>query len=276
MKRLKIFTFLFLLIAVLFFAKGAMAAVPAAINDLSCVVYGTQGDAWLSWSLPSGTLTSYDLRYSQGPIDSSTFNIAWQFPQTWSGSTNQGIVTNLTGERNWYFAIKSINADGTSPISNIVSCYVPKITDTSDKIPPTSLITDPQLGSEILVNKDYVIKGTSFDTGGSSVKQVEISIDGGDTWKTVSPKASVGNGFTWEYLWSKPAAGLYLIKTRATDWLQNIEIQNAGISVQVSSSEVSSSAPQTPDSVLSAKIMAIQQQIIQLIMQLIALLKSGL
>jgi hypothetical protein len=279
MKRLKFFTFLFLSISILFLACQAKAAVPSSITDLRCVLSGASGSVWLLWTVPSGSPTSYDVRYSQGVIDASTFNAAWQYSQSWSGSVNQGLVEALAQGNYWFFAIKSINASGASGVSNAAYCYVPQKSSVSNIVAPTSLITYPANGDILQYGKDYIIKGTSSGTS-SSVKQVEISFDGGDTWKIVSPKSSVVNGFTWEYAWSKPVVGLYLIKTRATDWSGNIEIGNAGISAQVvsdnSSFQISTSTQEIATSSLNAKIVAIQQQIIQLILQLINLLKSGM
>jgi hypothetical protein len=268
-KPMKKLLFIFLT-SVIFFGGQAAAAAPSVITDLSCVS-GTGGTIFLSWSAPTGAV-NYDLRYSTSTITKYNFNSFLSY-QSEIDSTNNLAVNNLEMNKSWFFAIRSSNSAGEiSEISNAVSCFV------STK--PTSLITDPSIGATIEASKNYIIKGTSFDVGGSSVKQVEISIDGGDSWQKVTPKESVSTGFNWEYVWSKPAAGLYLIKTRATDWLDNIETDNAGMSVQVASSGGPSSVEEVATSTvtttsLDEKIIAIQQQIIQLILQLIALIKSG-
>jgi hypothetical protein len=260
---------------VIFSGGTAIASAPLTIADLSCVS-GLGGTVSLSWSAAAGAV-SYDLRYSTSTITAYNFSLSPIFYQTEFDSTNNVVISNLDINKTWFFAIKSINSIGEiSEISNNASCYV------STK--PASLITDPAAGATIEAGKDYIIKGTSFDVGGSSVKQVEISIDGGDSWQKTTPKESVSTGFNWEYVWKAPSAGLYLIKTRATDWLDNLETDNGGITVEVVSSASSgftdenttaSTTIVSANSSLQEKIMAIQQQIINLLSQLIALLKSG-
>ncbi len=281
MKPTKIFSFLVILILATFFLAGNIeAAVPNPITDLNCVFSGISGAVWLTWSRPSGSPTSYDVRDALSAINSSDFNNASQFEQSWSGLANQGLVNYLTQEKTWFFAVKAINASGTSAISNITYCYVSKTTDNSDKTPPASSIIDPQNGSNILADRDYIVKGTSSDTGGSSVKQVEISLDGGNAWQKVTPKESIGTGFGWEYVWPKPSVGSYLIKTRATDWWDNKETPGAGINVKVIT-ELPTVKPPTVEKPiqemsmeeLKAKIVEIQEKIIQLLQQLINLIQ---
>jgi hypothetical protein len=269
MKLSKKFFFAIVLIAGILFSCQVKAAVPDAIGDLNCVYPGAANSIKLNWSVPSGDPTSYDVRYAQSDVNASNFNNAFRAGQSWPGSAKEGIVVSLTPEKTWFFAIKAVNGSGTSAISNSVHCYVPKVVDNSDKTAPSSSIINLQATSSVLVNEDYIIKGTSSDAGGSFVKQVEVSIDGGNTWQNATLKESTATGFNWEYLWSKPTAGLYLIKTRATDGWGNVEGANTGISVQVLAGE-SSQAQKS----LEEKIIEIQKQIISLLLQLIALLQS--
>jgi len=271
------FLFLIILTTGISFAWHAKAAAPNAITNLNCVYSGIANSFTLTWSVPSGNPVSYDVRYAQSDISASDFNNAWQFWQNWSGSATEGQVNSLTQEKTWYFAMKAINNDGTSVISNVVYCYLPKAADNSDKTPPTSSITDPQYGGSILTGKDYIIKGTCSDSGGSSVQEVKISLDNGNTWQKVTPEESIGTGFNWEYVWLKPAVGSYIIKTRATDWWNNIETPKDGITAQV----VSELPPTTEKPIteiaveeLKAKITEIQEKIIELLTQLIQLFRS--
>ena len=255
-------------------------AQPSVITNLDCVFSEMKGSVWLTWTPPSGT-QRYDVRYALSPITASDYNLTYQFLQSWSGTANQGLVTDLTEDKTWFFAMKAIDAGGnTSAISNVAYCFVPKIKVQKDDIAPVSLIEEPKDGATILTGKDYIIKGKSSDTGGSSVQKVEISFNDGKTWFLTKPKESIGVGFNWEYLWEKPTAGTYTIKTRATDWWENQEIPGEGIKVKVVTElPVEKPPAEKPISQMSvielkAKISEIQQKIIELLSQLIQLLQQ--
>ena len=272
MSKTKIIIFSIILIGLVSTANFAKAQ-PAAISDLQCFFAQMPGSVWLTWTAPAGA-NSYDVRYFPGAIDATHYNLAWQFSQNWSGTAQQGLVTNLTGNTTWFFAMKAIDASNNySDISNVVSCFVPTGVVQPDKIAPTSLISDPKDGATILANTDYIIKGESSDIGGS-VQKVEISFDGKNWFKTKA-KESIGTGFTWEYLWEKPTEGTYTIKTRATDWWNNQETPGQGIKVKVIAELAVEKPPvekpisQMTAEELKAKIVEIQQKIIQLLSQLI-------
>jgi len=273
-KILIVFSLFFLYLP--FFAK----AQPTAISDSQCFFAQMPGSVWLTWTAPAGA-NSYDVRYFPSAFLPANYDIVWQYSQTWSGTAQQGLVTNLTGNKTWFFAMKAIDGSNNySDISNIVSCFVPTVTVQTDKTAPTSLITDPKDGATILVNETYIIKGDSSDTGGSSVRQVEISFDEGANWlKAEAVEGNKNNGFSWKFIWSKPAAGDYQLITRATDWVGNVETPSSGIKVIVKELEAEKPPTEKPISQMTAeelktKIAKIQQQIIQLLTQLIQLIQS--
>jgi len=271
----KFFSFFLILIIGLFGAAQIKAVAPNPISDLQCVFSGMPGAVWLTWTPPAGA-ASYNVRYALSGISESDYNLTYQFSQNWQGSANSGLVDYLTSNRTWFFAMKSINAGGeTSGISNVVWCFVPTTT-TPTITPPTSQITDPAEGAAIAVGKDYLIKGQSADSGGSSVQKVEISLDGGKTWSLATPKERIGAGFTFEYLLTNPAAGTYNIKTRATDWMRNIETPGVGINVTVATQlpVVQPPSEQMTVEELQLKIAEIQQQIIQILQRLILLIQQ--
>jgi len=274
MKPIKIICLVIIFIC-LFFAVQTKAVAPNPITNLECVFSGMPGAVWLTWTPPAG-VASYNVRYALSGISESDYSLTYQFSQNWQGSANSGLVDYLTSNRTWFFAMKSINAGGeTSGISNIVWCFVPTTT-TPTITPPTSQITDPAEGATVAVGKDYLIKGQSADSGGSSVQKVEISLDGGKTWFLATPKERIGAGFTFEYLWKNPAAGNYNIKTRATDWMGNIETPGAGINVTVATQlpVVQPPGEQLTVEELRLKIAEIQQQIIQILQRLILLIQQ--
>jgi hypothetical protein len=269
--------FLFISIFSLFYFLPVNAQ-PSAITDLDCVFSEMKGSVWLTWTPPAGAVR-YDVRYALSPITASDYNFAYQFSQNWSGTQNQGLVTDLTEEKTWFFAMKAIDSEGRySDISNVAYCYVPKWEEKKDKIAPVSQIDDPKDGATILAGKDYIIKGKATDTGGSSVQKVEISFDG-KNWFLTKPKESIDSGFTFEYLWEKPKEGNYQIKTRATDWWENQEIPGEGINVKVvlelpMEKPVEKPISQMTAQELKTKIIETQLKLIELMKQLIQLLQQ--
>jgi len=274
MKPIKIICLVIIFIC-LFFAVQTKAVAPNPITNLECVFSGMPGAVWLTWTPPAGA-ASYNVRYALSGISESDYNLTYQFSQNWQGSANSGLVDYLTSNRTWFFAMKSINAGGeTSGISNVVWCFVPTTTTPTITL-PTSQITDPAEGATIAVGKDYLVKGQSADSGGSSVQKVEISLDGGKTWPLATPKERIGTGFTFEYLWKNPVVGNYNIKTRATDWMGNIETPGAGINVTVVTQApvVQPPGEQLTVEELRLKIAEVQQQIIQILQGLILLIQQ--
>lgn len=270
----------FISILFLFFTASSVNAQPSAITDLRCVFSEMPGAVWLTWTPPAGAV-SYEVRYALSPINTRNYHLAYRFPQNWPGTANQGLVDYLTENKDWFFAMKAIDARGNfSDISNTVWCFVPKKVIEKDETPPTSSISDPKDGAIILAGRDYIIKGISSDTGGSSVQKVEISFDDGKTWFLTKPKESIDRGFSWEYLWEKPVVGNYILKTKATDWWENKETPSFGIRIIVK--ELGIEKPKIEEKPigeiaikeLETKILELQQKIIQVLKQLIQLLEQ--
>jgi DMSO/TMAO reductase YedYZ molybdopterin-dependent catalytic subunit len=80
-----------------------------------------------------------------------------------------------------------------------------------------SFFTTPDFGARVPVGKPVELDGISFD-GGSGIKMVEVSPDGGSSW---SP-AALGDDHgrfsfrRWKLAWTPPAAGTYKLLVRAT------------------------------------------------------------
>jgi len=188
--------------------------------------------------------------------------------------------------------------DGPTNASIVNPYYQTIVTASSpESVPPTSSITDPLDGATIDAGVAYTIYGTSSDEGGSSVQKVEISFDGGNTWYEVTPLETSDSGFTWKYVWQSPAEGTYNLKTRATDWIGNVETPSSGITVIVATptaeeeevveeetveeEEVVEETPTEEKPItemtveeLEAKILEIQQKILELLQQLIEMIKE--
>ena len=105
--------------------------------------------------------------------------------------------------------------------NNACACTAPGVTTTDtvpiNKMSVRSFITSLANDAKVLVNKTTKIKGIAFD-GGSGIKKVEFSADGGTTWRTAELGADLGKySFRgWRIDFKPSAAGKHVLKVRAT------------------------------------------------------------
>jgi hypothetical protein len=86
----------------------------------------------------------------------------------------------------------------------------------TDTTAPTATITAPAAGSTAALNSPLTISGTATDAGGE-VGAVQVSVDGGTTWRTaVVTRTGVGTA-TWTYSWTPTAQGTASIVARGVD-----------------------------------------------------------
>ncbi len=79
-----------------------------------------------------------------------------------------------------------------------------------------SIITGPSVGETIPAGR-YVVSGAAW-SGEDEVVRVEVSTDGGETWGIAELLPRSGySWYRWEYPWSVPAAGSYVLMSRATN-----------------------------------------------------------
>lgn len=97
----------------------------------------------------------------------------------------------------------------------------------ADTAAPTSTITAPLAGSNTQLGTPIVISGTASDAGGGVVGGVEVSVDGGVTWRRAVGRA------TWTYSWTPTATGSFTLRSRATDDSGNLESPAAGVAVTI-------------------------------------------
>jgi len=108
------------------------------------------------------------------------------------------------------------------------------ITVIVDNNRPSSFISSPY-GGQVLAGTSAVISGTMGDPT-SGVKRVEVSTNGGVTWAV----ATMTGLSSWVYTWTLPADGTYILRSRAVDNADNVEIPGPGISVMVDNTRPSS------------------------------------
>ncbi|MCK4692511.1 MAG: hypothetical protein KAT23_02715 [Anaerolineales bacterium] len=113
-----------------------------------------------------------------------------------------------------------------------------------DTLEPSSHFTYPADGSESWVSGELALTGTSSD-GTSGVSTVELSLDGGSTWRELNLQAD-----EWSYVWSTLSVpnGVYIVLARAQDNAGNME-STARITVHVNNIQPTpTSLPPTPKS----------------------------
>jgi sulfite dehydrogenase (cytochrome) subunit A len=92
-----------------------------------------------------------------------------------------------------------------------------KITVPINRMNVRSFFTTPDQGARVPVGRTVDLDGIAFD-GGSGIKQVEVSADGGKTWLGTTLGENLGpySFRRWKLAWTPPAAGDYRLMVRAT------------------------------------------------------------
>jgi len=105
-------------------------------------------------------------------------------------------------------------------------------TASTDTAAPSSVITSPAPNAAVSSRVPVTITGTATDTGGGVVAGVEVSVDGGLSWRKAT-LASAASSATWTYAWTPQAPGSVTIKSRAVDDSANLGAPSAGVTVTV-------------------------------------------
>jgi hypothetical protein len=96
-----------------------------------------------------------------------------------------------------------------------------------DTIAPVSTITFPP-DTDVAAGVTVDVTGSASDAGGGVVAAVEVSVDGGQSWRRASGRES------WSYAWTPSATpGSVTIQSRAVDDTGNIESPGPGVDAQV-------------------------------------------
>jgi hypothetical protein len=123
-------------------------------------------------------------------------------------------------------ATVNLLADMNAQPATLQAGLVPA-TASADSTAPASAISSPTTGSTVPIGGVVTISGTASDAAGGVVGGVEVSVDGGTTWRMANGRGS------WTYSWTPSTAGNVVIRTRAADDSGNIESPTAGVTVTV-------------------------------------------
>jgi hypothetical protein len=97
----------------------------------------------------------------------------------------------------------------------------------TDATAPAAAVTAPAPGATVTSGTPVTISGTAADAGGGVVAGVEVSVDGGTTWRRAAGTTS------WTYSWTPGPIGPATIRSRAVDDSANLESPGAGVTVTV-------------------------------------------
>jgi DMSO/TMAO reductase YedYZ molybdopterin-dependent catalytic subunit len=81
-----------------------------------------------------------------------------------------------------------------------------------------SIFVQPEPGEQLHASRPYRLAGVAND-GGSGIKSVEVSKDGGQTWSeaTLGPDLGKYSWRRWQAEWTPPAKGSFRLMVRATN-----------------------------------------------------------
>ncbi len=128
-------------------------------------------------------------------------------------------------------ATANLLADMGAQPATLQAGLVPPV-QTSDKEAPTATIATPADGADAEVDQPMTIGGTAADAGGEGggggvVGGVEVSVDGGATWRPAEGRES------WTYSWTPEDTGEATILARAIDDSGNVQAPGDEAEVEV-------------------------------------------
>jgi hypothetical protein len=202
---------------------------PAGLMRLSSTTITTAAQYLLNYGSqygagsPTHHLTLY--RHSSGALVFGAGTVQW----SWGLDANHdrpGTPTDIRMQQ----ATVNLFADMTVQPGTLRSGLT-AATASSDVLKPTSTITSVSQGATLVAGSTATITGTASDAGGGAVAGVEISVDGGLTWRAATGTSS------WAYLWTPAATSTTTrqatIMSRAADDSGNVETPGAGVTVSV-------------------------------------------
>jgi DMSO/TMAO reductase YedYZ molybdopterin-dependent catalytic subunit len=105
-----------------------------------------------------------------------------------------------------------------NPQANEEPSSLAKVTVPINKMALHSIFVKPEPGEQLRAGQPYQLAGVATD-GGSGIKSVEISSDGGQTWMQAQLADDLGkySWRRWQANWTPPSKGAYKLMVRATN-----------------------------------------------------------
>jgi hypothetical protein len=169
-------------------------------------------------------------RHSSGALVFGAGTVQWSWGLDNNHFDNTASAVSLAIQQ----ATVNLFADmGVQPASLFTGDGLTTATQSNDLTPPTSIITSLP-GDPITTGSTVNLSGTSSDAGGGVVAGIEVSIDGGITWKVANSSDPAVN-ITWDYSFTAPA-GLQSsdILVRGFDDSGNMETISNTVTISVS------------------------------------------
>lgn len=166
------------------------------------------------------SLTMYRDQVS-GALVFSAGSVMWSW-----GLNAQHDMEGVPIDRNVQQAMVNMFADmGVQPTTLDASLIL--AVQSTDKTPPVAVVTSPTTGTALVEGQRITVTGTAQDFGGGRVAGIEVSVDGGVTWRKADGTTN------WTYTWIAQASGTYQIVVRATDDSLNIGVASAASQITV-------------------------------------------
>jgi methionine-rich copper-binding protein CopC len=202
---------------------------PAGLIRMSSTTFTTDKHVVVPWGTTVGPGTSTHnitlYRASGGALVFSAGSIQWSW-----GLDGQHINGASAVSPAMQQATVNLFADmGVQPAT--LQSGLIRAAMTADVSAPTSAITSPT--SSVTVGVPVTVKGTATDAGGGTVGGVEISVDGGRTWRRAEGTDA------WTYSWTPSNVGPTTLLSRAADDSANIQTQFVPASINVLSQPTS-------------------------------------
>ena len=197
-------------------------ARPAGLIRLSTATYDIAGDLLLDQGSTYGSgsathaLTLY--RAPSGALVFGAGSVQW----SWGLDATHDLAGTPTNASMRQATVNLLADMGVQPTTLAAGLTV--ASTSTDTATPTSTITSPSAGVTLTAGSPITISGTAADAGGR-VGGVEVSVDGGMTWRRANGRAS------WTYAWTPSSSGAVTLRTRAADDSGNLETPSAGVTV---------------------------------------------
>lgn len=201
----------------LFRMSSTTQAVPAKIDQY--------GGRVTSPGIATHSLTMYRAESGALVFGAGTVHWAWGLDGTHDviASTPDSAIQQATVN---LFADMGVQPETLQPGLKYASISL-------DVIAPLSSITSIESDTNFVTGVPVTISGTAADAGGI-VAGIEVSTDGGVTWRRAEGRAS------WSYSWTPDRVGEVVIYSRAVDDSANLELPGSGVEVFVDLAPTSS------------------------------------